>query len=155
VGGRDPFRIVLDGRLRVRPDARVFTGPTKGRSIVATGRDAPGRRVRALEAAGVEVLRLPARGHEVSLPALARTLASRDLVRVLVEGGAQVHAAFLKAGLADRLLLYVAPLAIGGSGAPAWLGGAGVRRLRNAWRLRLDGPPRRLDEDLLLELIPG
>ena len=85
-----------------------------GSSVTA----APARRQKALEKAGAEVWRLPpgAGGkHRVDLKALARGLAKRGLLSVLVEGGGDTHEAFLKAGLGDRLLLYVAPMALGGS----------------------------------------
>jgi diaminohydroxyphosphoribosylaminopyrimidine deaminase / 5-amino-6-(5-phosphoribosylamino)uracil reductase len=55
---------------------------------------------------------------------------------LLVEGGAQAAAAFLRAGLVDRLLLYRAPVLIGG-GLPA-LGDIGLTSLADAhgrWRL--------------------
>jgi diaminohydroxyphosphoribosylaminopyrimidine deaminase/5-amino-6-(5-phosphoribosylamino)uracil reductase len=55
---------------------------------------------------------------------------------LLVEGGAQTAAAFLKAGLVDRLLLYRAPILIGGG--RACLGDIGLGRLADAqdqWQL--------------------
>jgi len=151
---RDPARVILDGSLTTSPRARMLHAGSNAPTLFAATRQAPARRAAALEAAGGEVLRLPGAGAGVSLSALARTLARRDLVRVLVEGGAEVHAAFLAAGLCDRLLLYVAPKAIGGADAPAWLGGEGILRLAAAHRFRFDGAPRRLGDDLLLELVP-
>jgi diaminohydroxyphosphoribosylaminopyrimidine deaminase/5-amino-6-(5-phosphoribosylamino)uracil reductase len=145
-GGRDPLRVVLDGRLRTPATARVLP------ALVATSRGAPARRARALEAAGAEILRLPGRDARVDVRALARALARRGLLSLLVEGGAETHAAFLEAGLADRLLLYVAPLAVGGADARSWLGGAGIAKLAEAHRFRWTGPPRRLGDDLVLTL---
>jgi diaminohydroxyphosphoribosylaminopyrimidine deaminase / 5-amino-6-(5-phosphoribosylamino)uracil reductase len=62
---------------------------------------------------------------------------SLDLNHVLVEGGAQTAASFIRAELADRLILYRAPILIGG-GLPC-LGDIGLTRLGDAhgrWRLR-------------------
>jgi diaminohydroxyphosphoribosylaminopyrimidine deaminase/5-amino-6-(5-phosphoribosylamino)uracil reductase len=146
-GGRDPVRVVLDGRLRISPKAKVFS---EGRVIVATTQGAPATRVRALEAKGAEVLRF--RGARVAPRALLEALAKRNILSVLVEGGAETHAAFVDAGLCDRLLLFVAPLAFGGA-APAWLGGNGVARIADAARFRVDAPPRRLGDDLLVEAV--
>jgi diaminohydroxyphosphoribosylaminopyrimidine deaminase/5-amino-6-(5-phosphoribosylamino)uracil reductase len=146
-GGRDPARVVLDGRLRISPKAKVFLA---GRAIVATSRRAPAARVRAIEATGAEVLRFP--GARIAPRALLEALAQRGILSVLVEGGADTHASFLGARLCDRLLLFVAPVAFGG-GAPAWLGGAGVARIADAPRFRLDAPPRRLGDDLLVEAV--
>ena len=59
-----------------------------------------------------------------------------DVQYLLVEGGAQTAAAFLKAGLVDRLLLYRAPILIGGG--HACLGDIGLGRLADAqdqWQL--------------------
>jgi diaminohydroxyphosphoribosylaminopyrimidine deaminase / 5-amino-6-(5-phosphoribosylamino)uracil reductase len=56
---------------------------------------------------------------------------------LIVEGGAQTAAAFIRAGLADRLLLYRAPILIGGG--RSCLGDIGLEDLADAhsqWRLR-------------------
>jgi diaminohydroxyphosphoribosylaminopyrimidine deaminase/5-amino-6-(5-phosphoribosylamino)uracil reductase len=68
---------------------------------------------------------------------------------VLVEGGGEVHASFLEAGVVDRVTLFVAPLLLGGRTAPAVVGGAG-RDLKSAIRL---GPltARAVGDDLLIE----
>jgi len=147
-GGRNPARVVVDGRLRMPAEAKVFSG--EGRVLVATTENAPAGRARALEARGAEILRFP--GKTVPPEALLRALGERDLLDVLCEGGAETHASFLEAGFCDRLLLFVAPLAFGGA-APAWLGGAGVRKIAGAHRFRFDSRPRRLGDDLVLEAV--
>jgi diaminohydroxyphosphoribosylaminopyrimidine deaminase/5-amino-6-(5-phosphoribosylamino)uracil reductase len=149
-GGRDPLRVILDGALRTPATARVL-GPG---TVIATTADAPAGRADALQATGAEVWRLPGGDGRVDLTALVEGLAGRDVVALLVEGGALTHGQFLAAGLCDRLLLYVAPMAFGGAAAPAWLGGSGVLALDHAPRFRFDGAPRMLGEDLLLEAIP-
>jgi diaminohydroxyphosphoribosylaminopyrimidine deaminase / 5-amino-6-(5-phosphoribosylamino)uracil reductase len=151
-GGRDAVRVVLDGRLRMSPRAALLASGSPAPTLIIASADAPERRARALAAAGAEVVRLPGRG-TVSPRAVLRELARRRILSVLVEGGAETHAAFLRAGLCDRLLLYVAPKVIGGRRAQAWIGGAELARLTDAAALRFDGPPRRLGEDLLLEAV--
>src|SRR5262249_52286894 len=142
-----PVRVVLDGRLRVSPAARVFAG---GRALVATGARAPAARVRALAEGGAGGIRFP--GARVPAPAPPGAPAARSIPSGLVEGGAETHATFVEAGLCDRLLLFVAPRAFGGA-APVWLGGDGAARIAAAPRFRFDGPPRRLGDDLLVEAV--
>jgi diaminohydroxyphosphoribosylaminopyrimidine deaminase/5-amino-6-(5-phosphoribosylamino)uracil reductase len=149
-GGRDATRVVVDGKLRTPPNAALLASGSTAATLIATTRDAPARRAAALERAGAELLRLPSRQGKIDLGALARALAERNLLAVLVEGGAETHAAFLDARLCDRLLLYIAPKVIGGVRAPSWVGGQGVLRLSDAVGFAIVGAPRRLGDDLLV-----
>lgn len=118
---RQPLRIVLDSQLRIRQSARVVGANT----LIATTK--PGRVGLA------EVLKLPASDQgRVSLPDLLDELGKRNLTSLLVEGGAEVHAAFLADGLVDKLYAYVAPKLIGGRDAPGPVGGKGVDHLADA-----------------------
>ena len=58
------------------------------------------------------------------------------MTSLLVEGGAAVHGAFFDAGLPDEALAYLAPLIVGGGGAPGPVGGLGPGRLAGAHRLQ-------------------
>jgi 3,4-dihydroxy 2-butanone 4-phosphate synthase/GTP cyclohydrolase II len=113
VEGDQPQPVILDSRLRLPLDARVLAHPRP--PLVASSDPDPARRA-ALEKRGVEVLALPAApdGHGVDLPALLAALHARGVRSVMVEGGAQVLSAFLAAGLADAVVVTVAPVYVGG-----------------------------------------
>src|SRR5690606_23603042 len=120
--------------------------PRRGgpRTIIATSRAAPPRKARALEKAGAEVWRFPARGRgRIALERFARALGDAGITSVLVEGGGRVHASLLEAGLGDELVLFVAPKVVGGP-APSWVGGKGIAALAAAYRFRFAGAPRQL-----------
>src|SRR5439155_1370200 len=82
-------------------------------------------RVGPLRAAGATVVRCPTRAGRVDLGFLLGELFAREVQGVLVEGGGEVHAAFLDAGIVDRVAVFVAPLLVGGRTAPSVVGGAG------------------------------
>jgi diaminohydroxyphosphoribosylaminopyrimidine deaminase/5-amino-6-(5-phosphoribosylamino)uracil reductase len=152
---REPYRVVLDTSARTPPAARLITAATASRALIAVGDGAPAGRVTALEAAGVEVLRCPTRDGHVAVDAVLEALFARDVRGVLLEGGGEVHAAFLEAGLVDRVTLFVAPLLLGGREAPGVVGGAG-RDLKSAVRLgpmtaRLVGPDLMIEADVARE----
>jgi len=85
--------------------------------------------------------------------AVLAELGERGLHRVFVEGGATIAAAFLRAGLADELLVYVAPLLLGAEGLPA-LGSLAVPTIGQARQLRIcDARP--LGEDWLFTAVPA
>jgi diaminohydroxyphosphoribosylaminopyrimidine deaminase/5-amino-6-(5-phosphoribosylamino)uracil reductase len=128
-------------------------GGSPARTIIATTVAADNDRAKPLTDAGAEVWRLAfdERG-KVRLGALADALAANDLTSVLVEGGGEVHAAVIAAGLADELRIYIAPIGVGGP-APSWIGGAGIPALAGAARWRWDGAPEPLGEDWLLRAV--
>jgi len=147
-GGRNPLRVILDGRLRLPLTSKVLTGTQAAATLVVTGKQAPAAKIRQIEARGATVMCLPAKAARVPVQRMMRELGKRNVASVLVEGGATVAAAALAAGVVDRLLIFYAPKLIGADGRPM-LGPLGVRRLPQTPRL---GPlrVRRLAGDVLL-----
>lgn len=140
---RQPLRVVLDGRGRTRPGLRVYDDAAASVAVVRPGADAA-----PLEAAGIEVWRLGGdRATGAPLRATLDELARRGVGSVLVEGGATVATAFVAAGLADRLVVHVAPVLLGRSGLPAL--GLDVPTLADAPRWRLERVERLGDDAVL------
>ncbi len=109
VRGRSPTRVVLDGRLRIAKDSWLVREPVPAGTWVFHGPRAPRGAKSELEAAGVRTIEVPRVGNRLDLEAVLRELASRNVVRLLVEGGPTVHSAMLKRGFVDEAALYVAP----------------------------------------------
>ena len=145
--GRRPVRVILDSRLRTPPDARLFA--SKAPVWIAAATSAPGSRQARLEETGAEVLRVRAVGGRVGLRALLKELHRRGIGRLLIEGGGEVVASALEAGVVDRVAWVIAPKILGGSKAPTAVGGAGVSVPDQA--IQLKGLSiRRLGSDLLV-----
>lgn len=124
-----PLRVVLDGRLRTPPTARLLREGEAEVLIVTGQRTARAHAAarRALIRAGAEVLALPAgRARRPPLARVLASLAARGVQSLLVEGGSAVATAFLRAGLVDRVALFWAPLLLG-RGVPM-LAGPGLPR---------------------------
>jgi diaminohydroxyphosphoribosylaminopyrimidine deaminase/5-amino-6-(5-phosphoribosylamino)uracil reductase len=151
-GGRDPARVVIDGRLRSSPRARVFVERSTAPALLVTTVANLARARRRYGGARVEVIGCPARGAErgdqIDLRALMRELARRGWCNVLIEGGAHLAGAALGAGIIDRVAFFVAPIVIG-AGTPA-VEGLGFARVRDAIALG-DLSVRRCGGDLLME----
>jgi diaminohydroxyphosphoribosylaminopyrimidine deaminase/5-amino-6-(5-phosphoribosylamino)uracil reductase len=146
---KEPWRVVADSRLRIPIGARVLRAGEPARTVVACTAPAPRRRAAALRELGVRVLELPRDGRRVDLRALLGALAELEVVAVLAEGGGELGAALLDAGLVDRVAFFVAPRLLGGRTAPGPVGGVG-RALKEA--VSLSGlSHRRIGEDLLVE----
>jgi diaminohydroxyphosphoribosylaminopyrimidine deaminase/5-amino-6-(5-phosphoribosylamino)uracil reductase len=146
---REPYRVVLDSMARTPPASRLIRAGRPERAIVVVGPHAPSEPQRRLEAAGVTLVRCEVRQGRLALPAVLAELVAREVRAVLVEGGAEVHGAFLEAGLVDRVAVFVAPTLLGGREAPTLAGGAGLP-LKSAVRLR-PLSVRAVGHDLLIE----
>lgn len=127
-----PVKVTVTSSGGLDPAARFFTeeapeGPP-GRLVYATPAAAAGLAARPLPP-GVTVVRAgPGPGPGLGLAGLLADLAERGVARLMVEGGAQVHAQFLATGLADELQLAIAPLFVGDPAAPRFgLSGPGPR----------------------------
>jgi diaminohydroxyphosphoribosylaminopyrimidine deaminase/5-amino-6-(5-phosphoribosylamino)uracil reductase len=148
--GRSPRPVVVDTALRTPPTARIFEAHPPGRPIIAGGESAPAARRRRLERAGAEVLALPVGGDgRVDLPALWDALGAREVTAVLIEGGAELGAAAWFAGLVDEVIVFLAPMLIGGRKAPGMLGGRGIARLAEHLPVNIVGV-RRVGGDLMV-----
>ena len=88
------------------------------------------------------------------LGAVLDELGRRDVVQVLVEGGATVAGAFHRAGLVDRYVLYLAPALFGGDDARPLFRGPGSATLADVWRGRIESIEQ-LGDDLRVELVPA
>jgi diaminohydroxyphosphoribosylaminopyrimidine deaminase/5-amino-6-(5-phosphoribosylamino)uracil reductase len=147
--GRDPFRIILDSRLRIPEEAKVIeNSPSK--TIIATTEVAPRDKAERLEKKGVRILVLDSKQGRVNLRSCLSRLGEMGMMSLMVEGGSQVNGSFLDEGLVDRLLLFLSPKLIGDSKAIGIFGGNGVETLREAIPLK-DLKIKKIGEDILIE----
>lgn len=133
---KHPVRVVLDNEFLVPLNANVFKNADAERVLYAVGDNLPASREKALTRMGVEILVLKRKEGGVDLRHLMRALGERQLTSVLIEGGAEVNASALDAGLVDKILVFVAPILIGGRNAPGPVGGNGAFRLAQALKIK-------------------
>jgi diaminohydroxyphosphoribosylaminopyrimidine deaminase / 5-amino-6-(5-phosphoribosylamino)uracil reductase len=145
--GRQPLRVVLDGRGRTQASAAVLRrdAPT----LMFTTPAAPPERRAEWESAGAEVLvegETSGSSH-VDLGRVLELLGKRDVQDVLIEGGPTLAWSAVEGGLVDRMVVYLAPKLIGGVEAPSSLGGPGIASIADAFALSIV-KVERLGEDL-------
>ena len=148
-GGRDPVRIIMDGSLRTSPQAKVYTQSSQAGTLLVTSPNHTEATLRPYRDAGADVMIVKESAGHLDLPAALKSFASRNLHYILLEGGSQLGGAMLRAGLVDRLMLFVAPKLVGGEGR-GLLAGQGAATMAEALTLKnLDA--RKIDTDILLE----
>ena len=106
-----PLRVVVDSRLDLPLDARILQPP--GRVLVYAAAPSDDRR-RALEKLGVEVALRPSANGKVDLGAMLEDLAvARGINELHVEAGHKLNGSWVREGLVDEFLVYMAPKLIG------------------------------------------
>ena len=116
---RSPVRIVLDRALRLPGDGQLVHSAREVPLWVMTSDTAEAPAAAKLGAAGVQVLRVKTSEHGLDLADALRTLSDKGITRLMVEGGAQVAASFVEAGLVDEVWLLRGPNEIGADGVAA------------------------------------
>ncbi len=148
--GRDPVRIIADSECRTPLEARVVNQDGDGYAIIATTKRASKERITRLEAAGAKVLVVEEKESRVCLSSLMRSLGCRGITSVLIEGGAEINASAIRAGIVDKVMCFIAPKIIGGMDAPSPIGGEGIQRLAEAHELHKTSV-KLIDGDILIE----
>lgn len=137
VTGTDPTRVILDADLRTPPTAAVVEAATasSAKTMIFHAVDAePGARD-ALRSQGVDLVAVARHPRGVDLVEVLEALGKRNMVRLLVEGGAHVHGTFVDLGLADRAAIFIAPRILGDDRALSFVAGDGVESIERAPRL--------------------
>ena len=126
--GKQPARIIVDGKLKTPRNARIFSRMSGSPVIIATTKK-KGR---------------------VDLKDLLRTLGRMGMMHILVEGGGELVASLVEEALADRFLFFIAPKIIGGRAAPTSVEGKGLAELEKAPVLK-NINVKRFADDILIE----
>jgi len=124
VKGRNPLRVVLDSRLSISVDARLFALSEPEKTIIIHNLDADAGKAAKLRSLGAELIPIKAAGKAASgdkagsgglpLKKVLAVLGKRGVQSILVEGGAEVFGSFLREGFWDRLSIFIAPMVLGG-----------------------------------------
>jgi diaminohydroxyphosphoribosylaminopyrimidine deaminase/5-amino-6-(5-phosphoribosylamino)uracil reductase len=89
----------------------------------------------AFTKAGAEVMEPPEDEPKVDLKTLVRDLGRRDITSIMVEGGGILLGSLFDLGLVDKVIVFIAPIIIGGAEAKTPVAGEGVGKVTEAFRL--------------------
>lgn len=121
----NPARIIVDGKLRVPLESRIFHEP--GRNIILTTSEASLEKKKALENLGVELIEADSEEPgKVDLKSAMLALGIKGIDGILLEGGPTLAASALEAGIIDAVRFYIAQKIIGGRKAPSPFAGTGA-----------------------------
>ncbi|MFO8010989.1 MAG: bifunctional diaminohydroxyphosphoribosylaminopyrimidine deaminase/5-amino-6-(5-phosphoribosylamino)uracil reductase RibD [Dehalococcoidia bacterium] len=147
-GMREPLRVIVDSHGQTPIDARVLHTPD--RVLIAATEKIPSTKLTEFVENGIEVLKLPEKDGHVNLTALFEKLGEMEVMSVLVEGGGTLMGSIFDQGLADKIMVFIAPIIIGGGDAVPSVAGEGVDLVSQALRLRRVSVERFLDDIMVI-----
>ncbi|MBK28732.1 MAG: riboflavin biosynthesis protein RibD [Verrucomicrobiales bacterium] len=140
-------RIVLDPSARISLNAKILNDEDGIKTTIVVSPDAPAKRLSNLKKKCV-VITCPLSKNKFRLRSLFKKLGKQNITHLLVEGGGETNAAFIEAGLVNRIAFFYAPKIMGGRDSHTGVAGEGLS-LRNG--LSLDKIRwRNLGSDLML-----
>ena len=149
-GGRNPKRIVVDCSALLPVNSRLLSTMNEGEVIVAVSKNAQRNRVEKLEQLGCTIVQTKDMNGRVDLKELFQRLGEMKLTNILVEGGSRVITSVIEGRLADRVMVFLAPIIIGGEGAKSPVLGTGINKISEAAEID-EIEIKRFSNDIVIE----
>lgn len=114
---RPLLRIVLDSRLRTPLESQLVRSAA-GDLLILTAANAAAEKIEALRKAGAEVQPIAEEDGRLSLRAVLKALAERNIISLLLECGSHLNGAFLREDLVDKVVLFYSETELGPQSLP-------------------------------------
>jgi len=138
--GKDPHRIILDSKLQIPSNARVFD--SKNVTIVTTSKSSPHKRKKLMKKSRIWIIGKS----KVNIKKLLKKLGQTGITSVLVEGGSEINTSFLKQKLVDKFYFFFSQKLIGKKGIPAF---------KTKFPKYLLSSKTKFNKDLMIEAYPS
>lgn len=132
---KPPLKIILDSQLRTPANSNIFSKRSPGPVLFIVGASVSDARA-GRYGRKAEVWQMPRKKNGLDLKSLLKKLARHGVGRILVEGGGETTAGFLRQGLADEIYIFMAPKILGGAASRPSVGGVSPASLSEAVPLR-------------------
>ena len=134
-GGRNPYRVVLDSRLRIPLKAHLLHCKDPEKTIVVTGTRSTLRKKKAIQNYGAQVWTFPPRKGMIPFTSILKKLGQMGLLSVMIEGGAITASRALKEKVVDKVNFFYAPRIIGGDGKNM-IGALGIKQVGDSRKVK-------------------
>lgn len=133
--GNNPIRIIVDSTLRIPLKSKVLEN-NDNKTIIATTKKANIKKVQKLLKNNIKVLIINEKNGRVDLNNLIKKIGELNIDSILLEGGATLNYSALEEGVVDKVMMYIATKIIGGETSKTPVGGKGIDKLNNAFKLK-------------------
>lgn len=152
VKGKNPIRVILDRNLRIPLDANVLNTDIAD-TIIVTSTNADPMKIAELEKRNVTMIYCTSVDEGLDLREVMEELYKRNIMDVLLEGGSEINTSFLRAGLIDKFIVYIAPKVLGGRNSKTPFTGPDVDLIDESFPIEFDSVEKS-GEDLCMIAYP-
>lgn len=146
---KQPVRVILDSDGSIDENSYVIATADEIQTIIFATENITLAAKERLEGLGIEVIVTKSENGRVPIKKVLVELGRRGIVSVVVEAGKSLTTAIVESQMFDKLVLFVAPILIGGEDAPSFFAGTGADDVKDAMRLNLSDV-RRVGNDVMI-----
>lgn len=150
---KNPIRIILDSELRTPLDSNV-ADCSEAQTIILTSLDEEDEKAGSLKEKGVQVIQVPYRSGKMDLQSALKRLYEEGVTDILLEGGSEVNASFMRERLIQKYIVYIAPKILGGKSSFTPFRGEDVETVDEAVQLTFESVEK-VGEDLKVYAYPS
>jgi 2,5-diamino-6-(ribosylamino)-4(3H)-pyrimidinone 5'-phosphate reductase len=132
---KEPARVIIDSTARIPLDSRILKTADRIKTIIAVTTRANTSRIKKIRNTGAMVI--TAGTEYVNLKMVFALLKKMGFKKILVEGGGEINWSILKLGIANELIVTIAPRIVGGRSAITIVEGDGYSKMSEGIRLKL------------------
>lgn len=147
-----PLRIVLDTHLKISLSSKL-THTDMAKTLIITSAKANIHKINKLRAKGCAIKVVKIKNSKIDLNDFFKLLKEWNIQSLLIEGGAEIAASFLKSKHLTHLYWFIAPKIMGGQKSKSAVSGAEIKKLTQAIQLHKPAEVEKLGEDLLLKYV--
>ena len=148
---RNATRIILDRKGRIPLNSNVFnTDQLKGNVITAVSQHVDDKLIKKLEQTGIKVIVVPEVNERLSLNYLMNKLYEQEIDSILLEGGGELNFSALNEGIVDKVIMFIAPIIIGGSKSLTSVEGEGFNSIKESLKIK-NISTKNIGSDILIE----
>ena len=144
--GKNPIRVVMDEKLKIPSNYNVLDGTIP--TIVLYDENIK-KIPNHLKKDCIKLAAINFKDAKKDFNVIIEKLNNMALKRIMIEGGGEINASVLKTGKVDEVLLFVAPIIVGGRNAKTFVEGDGVKYIKDSLRFK-DVTVRKIGTDVVI-----
>jgi diaminohydroxyphosphoribosylaminopyrimidine deaminase/5-amino-6-(5-phosphoribosylamino)uracil reductase len=149
--GQNPHRLIVDTHLSIPLTAKVVADTSEAKTTIFTAEHPDQQKILNLHEKGVDIQTVAYdEDGKLNLRQIFERLGQQQIVSILLEGGAELNGSAFRYHLVDKVLVFLAPMIIGGKDARSPVEGIGIEALCDAVRL-YQVTTQRFGDDILVE----